>query len=124
MAVQICNSLRVLHVLEACLLESRKSFIVNEIVDRSLNRVSVFILLWLTDFGDYQRLMSSILKRAHATAEVRLSEVLAGLSFALDLTEGQRSGHSVRTCAIGMRLAEALGLSSEQRSGVRRDQQR
>ena len=50
--------------------------------------------------------------------EVRLSEVLAGLSFALDLTEGQRPGHSVRTCAIGMRLAEIIGLTTEQRSAL------
>src|SRR5713226_311856 len=46
--------------------------------------------------------------------EVRLSEVLAGLSYALDLTEGQRPGHAVRTCAIGMRLAEIIGLKSVQ----------
>src|SRR6185436_6796582 len=49
---------------------------------------------------------------------VRLSEVLAGLSFALDLTEGQRPGHAMRTCAIGMRLADVLGLSREDRSAL------
>jgi HD-GYP domain-containing protein (c-di-GMP phosphodiesterase class II) len=50
--------------------------------------------------------------------EVRLSEVLAGLSYALDLTEGQRPGHAVRACAIGMRIAEVLRLSPEQRSDL------
>jgi putative nucleotidyltransferase with HDIG domain len=50
--------------------------------------------------------------------EVRLSEVIAGLSYALDLTEGQRPGHSVRSCAIGMRLAEVLGLSRQERSDL------
>jgi putative nucleotidyltransferase with HDIG domain len=50
--------------------------------------------------------------------EVRLSEVLAGLSYALDVTEGQRPGHSVRSCAIGMRLAEVLGLSRDDRSAL------
>src|SRR5437763_1214568 len=55
---------------------------------------------------------------ASSGCEVRLSDVLGGLSMALDLTEGQRPGHSVRTCAIGMRLAEALGLSKEQRSAL------
>ncbi len=50
--------------------------------------------------------------------EVRLSEVIAGLSLALDLTEGQRPGHAVRSCAIGMRIAEALGLPREQRSDL------
>jgi len=47
---------------------------------------------------------------------VRRSEVLAGLSYALDLTEGQRPGHAVRSCLIGMRLAEVLALSRDQRS--------
>ena len=37
---------------------------------------------------------------------------------ALDLTEGQRPGHSVRSCAIGMRLAEVLGLSKDERSAL------
>src|SRR5580692_6997857 len=52
------------------------------------------------------------------TQEVRLSEVLAGLSYALDLTEGQRPGHAVRSCAIGMRIAEVLGLPLGQRSDL------
>ena len=39
---------------------------------------------------------------------VRLSEVVASLSYALDLTEGLPEGHAVRTSVIGMRLAEAL----------------
>jgi len=50
--------------------------------------------------------------------DVRLSEVLAGLSFALDLTEGQRPGHAARSCLIGMRIAEALALSTEERSSL------
>jgi HD-GYP domain-containing protein (c-di-GMP phosphodiesterase class II) len=54
----------------------------------------------------------------HRATEVRLSEVIAGLSTALDLTEGQRPGHSVRSCAIGMRLTEVLGLSQELRSAL------
>lgn len=49
---------------------------------------------------------------------VRLSGVLAGLSFALDLTEGQRPGHSVRSCVIGMRLADVLGLDEADRSSL------
>lgn len=47
-----------------------------------------------------------------------LSEVLAALSSALDLTEGQSIGHSARSCAIGMRLAEQLELSPEQRHAL------
>jgi hypothetical protein len=55
---------------------------------------------------------------SRAVKEVRLSEVIGGLSYALDLTEGQRPGHSVRSCAIGMRLAEVLGLSRDERSNL------
>jgi putative nucleotidyltransferase with HDIG domain len=51
-------------------------------------------------------------------AEVRLSEVLAGLSFALDLTEGQRPGHAVRSCAIGMRIAKEIHLPQDQQSAL------
>ncbi len=51
-------------------------------------------------------------------SEVRLSEIIAALSHALDLTEGQPPGHAERTCAIGMRLAADLGLGAEQRSAL------
>jgi putative nucleotidyltransferase with HDIG domain len=51
-------------------------------------------------------------------ADVRLSELLAGLSYALDLTEGQREGHSVRSCAIGMRLADIIGVPPADRSAL------
>jgi len=47
-----------------------------------------------------------------------LSEVLAALSSALDLTEGQSLGHSARSCLIGMRLAERLDLSADQRHAL------
>ncbi len=49
-----------------------------------------------------------------AAARVATSEVLAALSRALDLTEGQPLGHSVRACVIGMRLGESIGLSEEE----------
>ncbi|MEQ1868639.1 MAG: HD domain-containing phosphohydrolase [Vicinamibacterales bacterium] len=49
---------------------------------------------------------------------VKQSEVLAGLSYALDLTEGQRPGHSVRSCLIGMRLGDVFNLPSSQRSAL------
>ena len=52
------------------------------------------------------------------TQGIRLSEVLAGLSVALDITEGQRPGHAARSCAIGMRIAEVLGLSRDERSAL------
>ena len=49
---------------------------------------------------------------------IALSRVIAGLSYALDLTEGEPPGHAVRTCAIGMRLGEALGLGAQARSDL------
>ncbi len=51
-------------------------------------------------------------------AEVRLSEVVSALSYALDITEGQPAGHAVRTCVIGMRLGDVLQLSPVQRSDL------
>lgn len=50
--------------------------------------------------------------------EYRLSEVISALSCALDLTEGQPPGHTLRTTAIGMRFGEELGLSDEERAAL------
>ncbi|MGH7555275.1 MAG: HD domain-containing phosphohydrolase [Longimicrobiales bacterium] len=50
--------------------------------------------------------------------DIRLSHVLAGLSYALDLTEGQREGHAVRSCLLGMRIATELQLTADQRSAL------
>ena len=44
---------------------------------------------------------------------VPVSEVLAALSHALDMTEGQTRGHSIRTCMIGMRIGEAAGIGTD-----------
>ena len=51
-------------------------------------------------------------------AFVRASEVIAALSFALDLTEGQPMGHSVRSCVIGMHVAREIGVPEEELSGL------
>ena len=48
-----------------------------------------------------------------APAHVPLSDVVAALSTALDLTEGQPLGHSARACVIGMRLGRELGLDDD-----------
>jgi HD-GYP domain-containing protein (c-di-GMP phosphodiesterase class II) len=42
-----------------------------------------------------------------------LAEILGAFSYALDLTEGQPAGHSMRACWIGMQIADGLGLDSE-----------
>lgn len=44
--------------------------------------------------------------------------MLSALSYALDITEGQLEGHSVRSGLIGMRIGEALGLDAEERSAL------
>ena len=48
--------------------------------------------------------------------EVRTSELLAALTYALDLAEGQAAGHVLRSCLIGMALGERIGLDAERRS--------
>lgn len=46
-------------------------------------------------------------------ANLSLPEVLSALSFALDLTEGATPGHALRSCLLGMRLANELSLPPE-----------
>ena len=51
-------------------------------------------------------------------ADIALSGVIGALSYALDVTEGQPPGHSLRSCLIGMRLAEEIGLDARARSDL------
>lgn len=46
---------------------------------------------------------------------VHTSRLLAALSTALDLTEGQLPGHALRTAYIAMRVADRLGLPAQER---------
>lgn len=46
-----------------------------------------------------------------APSTTALSEILGAFSYALDLTEGQPEGHSLRSCWIASRIAQALDLS-------------
>ncbi len=50
--------------------------------------------------------------------EIALSELIGALSRALDVAEGEPPGHAVRTCLIGMRLAEAIVLEPSARSDL------
>jgi HD-GYP domain-containing protein (c-di-GMP phosphodiesterase class II) len=50
--------------------------------------------------------------------QIPLSKVIGALSYALDVTEGEPPGHAVRTCMIGMRLAEVLELDAATRSNL------
>ncbi|MBJ7332083.1 MAG: HD domain-containing protein [Solirubrobacteraceae bacterium] len=47
-----------------------------------------------------------------------LSEILGALTHALDITEGQPPGHALRSCLIGMRIAEVVGLPEEDRAAL------
>src|SRR5215475_10919070 len=44
---------------------------------------------------------------------IRLSDIVSALSAALDLTEGQPMGHAVRSCILGMRIAQELQLPAQ-----------
>ena len=43
---------------------------------------------------------------------IHLPEIISALSFALDLTEGAVHGHAVRSCLLGMRIAQEVGLDA------------
>ncbi|MEQ1510696.1 MAG: HD domain-containing phosphohydrolase [Sphingopyxis sp.] len=51
--------------------------------------------------------------RAIATSDASLAEILGAFSYALDLTEGQPAGHSIRACWIGSNIALAMGLTGK-----------
>src|SRR5579863_535320 len=53
-----------------------------------------------------------------STDSIRTSELVSALSYALDLTEGRSMGHSVRTCVMGMRLAQHIGMSMEEQADL------
>ena len=50
--------------------------------------------------------------------DIRLAELLAALSHALDVTEGQPAGHCVRCCWIGVRIGEEIGLGPDDLSDL------
>ena len=49
---------------------------------------------------------------------IRYSEVVSALSFVLDTVEGQPEGHVLRSCFIGMMIADRLGLDEDERSAL------
>ena len=55
---------------------------------------------------------------ANSAEAVQLSDVVGALSFALDITEGQPVGHSLRCCWIGMHLGMRIGLSPAELSDL------
>jgi putative nucleotidyltransferase with HDIG domain len=49
---------------------------------------------------------------------ISLSEIISALSYALDLTEGAVHGHALRSCLLGMRIAEEAKLPPDQISSL------
>lgn len=49
---------------------------------------------------------------------IRLAEIMEALSRALDMTEGQPPGHCVRSCFIGMRMADHLQFDEGARNDL------
>jgi HD-GYP domain-containing protein (c-di-GMP phosphodiesterase class II) len=62
--------------------------------------------------------VTGTLRPTRVESTFRLSEILSALSYALDLTEGQPQGHAVRTCLIGMRLADVVGFPAADRGAL------
>src|SRR5579859_7656279 len=56
--------------------------------------------------------------RLDPISESSLSDLIAGLSHALDIAEGLPEGHAERTCLIGMRIAAELGLADAERTDL------
>lgn len=50
----------------------------------------------------------------HSERSIYFHDIVSALSFALDLTEGQPPGHSLRCCWIGMHVARYLNLSDQE----------
>src|ERR1700736_1182144 len=53
-----------------------------------------------------------------SATQLRMSDLISALSYALDLTEGQPMGHGVKCCLLSMRLADILSLSMQERSDL------
>lgn len=49
---------------------------------------------------------------------ISLSQTISALSYALDITEGQPMGHAVRSCLIGMRIAEEIKFPAPLRGAL------
>lgn len=65
-----------------------------------------------------QHQFSAQFDAADPARSATLSEILGAFSYALDLTEGQPEGHSLRCCWIAMRLADALGIPESERRDI------
>ena len=63
-----------------------------------------------TQYDTLEAMNQKVFNQQHLS----LAEVISALSYALDLTEGQPPGHSLRCCWIGMHLGKVLALPNDQ----------
>jgi putative nucleotidyltransferase with HDIG domain len=77
-------------------------------------------MLAMTDTEQLMQRISSVgrSRRRELDPKITLSEIISAMSFALDLTEDAVPGHSLRSCLLGMRLAEECGLRADQRASL------
>ena len=52
------------------------------------------------------------------SSRIRRADVISALSMALDLQMGFHIEHAIRVCYLGMKLADNLKLSREEKIGV------
>ena len=55
---------------------------------------------------------------ADGVQHTSLAEILGAFSYALDITEGQPEGHSLRCCWIGSRIGREIGLADAERHAL------
>lgn len=68
--------------------------------------------------GSVQALVAHRPESSRPDVAVPVMDVIAGLSRALDITEGHPAGHAARSCLIGMQLADLLGVDETGRSDL------
>ena len=60
----------------------------------------------------------ALASQSNVERSISLSEIVSALSFALDLTEGAVPGHALRSCVMGMAIAQRLGMSEDHRASL------
>lgn len=49
---------------------------------------------------------------------ISLSEIISALSFAIELTDGTMHGHAMRSCVLGLRIADEAGFTADEKSSL------
>jgi len=55
---------------------------------------------------------------SHEPETITIAEILTALSTALDMVEGQPTGHASRTCLLSLAIADALGLNDDEQDDL------